>query len=89
MKPEPGASVLDGHPENKSATRIVERFLALRQVEGLQKRPATSEMLTWARVLARAGVPADELAGDVGELPYLGTLLKTREDFDRVRRRPG
>ena len=70
-------------------TRIVERFLALRQVEGLQKRPATSEMLTWARVLARAGVPAEELAGDVGELPYLGTLLKTREDFDRVRRRPG
>ncbi|HZF09729.1 MAG TPA: MoxR family ATPase [Thermoanaerobaculia bacterium] len=69
--------------------RIVERFLALRQVEGLQKRPATSEMLTWTRVLARAGVPVEDLAGEVGDLPYLGTLLKTREDLDRVRRRPG
>jgi MoxR-like ATPase len=69
--------------------RIVERFLALRQVEGLQKRPATSEMLTWARVLVHAGVPVEGLGGEAGDLPFLGTLLKTREDLDRVRRRPG
>jgi MoxR-like ATPase len=67
--------------------RVVARFIALRQVEGLQKRPATSEMLTWARVLERAGVTPPELEADLGSLPYLGAMLKTREDLERVKRR--
>jgi MoxR-like ATPase len=67
--------------------RVVAKFTALRQVEGLQKRPATGEMLTWARVLHRAGVTPQELEVDLGSLPYLGSLLKTREDLERVRRR--
>jgi MoxR-like ATPase len=69
--------------------RIVDRFLALREVEGLQKRPATSEMLTWALVLVRAGIPAADLDGEIAGLPFLGTLVKTREDLERVRRRAG
>lgn len=68
--------------------RVVARFTALRQVEKLQKRPATSEMLTWARVLERAGVTPQDLEADLGSLPYLGTMLKTREDLELVQRRP-
>jgi len=68
--------------------RVIARFLALRQVEGLQKKPATSEMLTWARVLERAGVTPQELDVDLGSLPLMGALLKTREDLERIRRRP-
>jgi MoxR-like ATPase len=67
--------------------KVVKKFTELRQVQGLQKRPATSEMLTWARVLERAGVTAPELEVEPGDLPYLGALLKTREDLERVRRR--
>jgi MoxR-like ATPase len=68
--------------------RVIARFTDLRQVEGLQKLPATSEMLTWVRVLERAGVTPQELEVDLGSLPYLGTLLKTREDLERVKPRP-
>lgn len=66
---------------------IVKRFTALRDVEGLQKKPATSELITWARVLYRAQVDPAKLEGSLADTPFLGTLLKVREDMDRVGRR--
>lgn len=65
--------------------RIVDRFLDLRHVDGLLKKPATSEMLTWARVLHAAQVTGGELERDLRDLPYLNALLKTREDMARVK----
>lgn len=64
--------------------RILDRFLELREVDGLLKKPTTSELLTWVRVLHGADVSEDQLAGRLGDLPFLGTLLKTRADFDRL-----
>ncbi|HYU33414.1 MAG TPA: MoxR family ATPase [Thermoanaerobaculia bacterium] len=65
--------------------RIVDRFLELRRVDGLLKKPATSEMLTWARVLHAADVTDGELEKDLRDLPYLNALIKTREDMARVK----
>jgi MoxR-like ATPase len=65
--------------------RIVRRFDELRDVPRLLKEPTTSEMLTWARILHRAGVTEGDLAGELRDLPYLGALLKTQEDLSRVR----
>ena len=42
-------------------------------------------MLAWARILHRAGIDEGVIAGELGELPYLGALLKTEEDLRRVR----
>jgi MoxR-like ATPase len=67
------------------AEQIVRRFAELRSVPGLLKEPATSEMLTWARILHGARITEDDLAGELRELPYLGALLKTEEDLKRVR----
>lgn len=64
--------------------RIVEKFLALRAVPGLQKEPSTSEMLIWARLLAKAGVPDSRLEAPLAKLPHLGTMIKTRDDMLRV-----
>ncbi|MEA2602593.1 MAG: hypothetical protein QOF89_3585 [Acidobacteriota bacterium] len=75
------------HLADELRDRVIARFTDLRRVEGLQKLPATSEMLTWARVLERAGVTPQELEVDLGSLPYLGALLKTREDLERVKPR--
>ena len=69
--------------------RVVARFLELRDLEGLQKRPATSELLTWARVLARAGVTPEQIDGRLADLPFLGAMVKMREDLERVKRRAG
>ena len=65
--------------------RIVDRFLELRGVDGLLKKPATSEMLTWARVLHAAQVADGDLEKDLRALPYLNALVKTREDMVRVK----
>lgn len=69
--------------------RIVDRFLELRDLKGtLNKTPATSELLVWARILAAAGVQDEQLDGALRDLPFLGALLKTRQDLERVRPRP-
>ena len=64
--------------------RVLDRFVELRGVEGLLKKPTTSELLTWVRVIHGADVTEDQLAGRLGDLPFLGTLLKTRPDFNRL-----
>jgi MoxR-like ATPase len=90
-KPEQLDRILEqrlGHLELPETLRrrIVERFLEVRDVEGLQKKPATGELLTWVRVLAASGIDITD-ALDRNEIPFAGTLLKIREDMERARKR--
>ena len=64
-------------------------FYALRDTPGLKKKPSTSEMLDWLRlVLAEDLTPEDLRAAPVAALPRLyGALLKTEQDlhlFERL-----
>jgi MoxR-like ATPase len=70
-----------------AATR---RFLALRDdALQLEKKPATGELITWVKVLTRAGIdPARLEATPLRELPFLGTILKNQSDLDAVRQSP-
>lgn len=62
------------------------RFLSLRQ-ESLRKKPATSELLVWLRILEMTiGSDESRLRTDLGQLPYLGVLLKDRQDIEGLRR---
>jgi MoxR-like ATPase len=69
----------------EAATR---RFSALRDdALRLEKKPATGELLSWVRMLVKAGVDPKALAATpLRELPFLGTLLKNKGDFDAVRK---
>ncbi len=64
-------------------TRLVEaavaRFYGVRRVEGLRKKPSTSELLDWLMVLARAGAQPEDIAK---RLPYLGILVKQEKDIE-------
>ena len=61
------------------------RFLALRE-RSLRKQPATGELLVWLRFLALTlGTYPARLDDDLSQLPYLGVLLKDRQDIDEVR----
>src|SRR3954464_3771729 len=53
-------------------------FYQLRDVEGVRKRPSTSELIDWIAVLRRAGVQSVELDES---LPFLGALLKREQDL--------
>ena len=57
----------------------VARFYSIRRVEGLRKKPSTSELLDWLFVLARAGAKPEDIAK---RLPYLGILVKQERDLE-------
>lgn len=67
------------------ADAAIARFVELRRLDGLEKLPATSELISWVRVLIAAGVDAPRLEDQaLGDLPLLSALVKTRDDVKRV-----
>jgi MoxR-like ATPase len=67
--------------QDKVVRECIKKFYWIRQVDGLRKKPSTSELLDWIKALAMGGVNVDRITS---ELPFLGTLLKTEQDTDRV-----
>jgi MoxR-like ATPase len=71
----------DGVVPAKLLEAAIDRFYALRDVPGIEKKPATAELLMWIRVLTEAGVEASQLAGaGLAGLPFKGALIKTEHD---------
>jgi len=65
------------------AGNAIATFYKLREIEGIEKRPATRELLNWLRALAadpdfRAGRLIDK------EVPFLGVLFKKSPDYDKA-----
>jgi MoxR-like ATPase len=61
----------------------VEAFYKLREIQGVEKKPATRELINWIRAL-RADPdfrPKDLL---VGKIPYLGVLFKKSPDYQQA-----
>src|SRR5690606_9003326 len=75
------------HPdvEDHLLAGALEAFYALRGVDGLRKRPSTSELIDWLSALRHGGMDAGKLLG--AKIPFLGALLKKEQDFDTVARR--
>jgi MoxR-like ATPase len=70
-------------------TAALTQFYELREVPGLKKKPSTSEMLDWLRLLLAEDLTAEDLRRDVKTaLPRLyGALLKNEQDvqlFERL-----
>ena len=64
--------------DQKLLEQTLRAFYAVRDLDGLRKRPSTSELIDWIAVLRRAGIASVEL--DAG-LPFLGALLKREQDL--------
>ena len=54
-------------------------FYELRNMDDLQKKPSTSELLDWIQALMISGVDVEDLSK---EMPFLGVLLKKNQDID-------
>lgn len=67
--------------EEKLLNQVIETFYWLRDINELQKKPGTSELLDWIRALQLGGIEVERIHK---ELPFLGTLLKKNQDFDVV-----
>jgi MoxR-like ATPase len=68
----------------------MEAFFDLREVPGLKKKPSTSELLDWLKLLMAEEIPAEALrSNDNGRIlpPLHGALLKNEQDvhlFERL-----
>jgi MoxR-like ATPase len=59
----------------------IRRFEEIRALPGLEKRPATGELLAWVRVLAATGVDAGDLEKRLlKDIPSPSALVKTEQD---------
>jgi len=66
------------------------RFMELRETPGLEKKPATAEIIMWVKVLHRAGVDVSRIeAAGLGTLPHKGALIKTEHDLRLLERTAG
>jgi len=66
--------------EAKLMKEAIKRFYWIREVEGLRKKPSTSELIDWIKALSLGGISADKISS---EIPFLGTILKNEVDTDR------
>jgi len=87
------AQIVDVHfPGIKQALvrEAMEAFFELREVPGLKKKPSTSELLDWLKLLMAEDIPAEALrSNDNGKIlpPLHGALLKNEQDvhlFERL-----
>ncbi|RYH03247.1 MoxR family ATPase [Salipiger sp. IMCC34102] len=79
------------HPgiKERLLTTALTQFYELRETQGLKKKPSTSEVLDWLKLLLAEDLSPEDLARDgASALPKLhGALLKTEQDvhlFERL-----
>jgi MoxR-like ATPase len=78
-------NIIDVHfPEidKKLAENAITTFYGLRNIDGIEKKPATRELINWIRALA---ADPDFRGGErlKKEVPYLGVLFKKSGDYQR------
>ena len=62
-------------------------FFGLREIPGMKKRPSTSELLDWMRLLVIEHVTPEQLKGLAAEgavPPYVGSMVKNEQDMGRL-----
>ena len=95
--PETMNKIVDTHFPGLPETLLknaLGKFYEVRNMPGLKKRPSTSELIDWIKLLVFDRSSAEELAqwqAGKGLPPYLGALLKNEQDvrlMERVANKP-
>ena len=73
------------HPKLKKhlLERALQVFFDIREVPGLKKKPSTSELLDWIKLLVAEDIPPEALRSDDRKVtipPLYGALLKNEQD---------
>ncbi len=91
--PETMQEIVDVHFPNIKKELVkesMEAFFQMREVPGLKKKPSTSELLDWLKLLMAEDIPPEVLRGKDGNKsipPLYGALLKNEQDvhlFERL-----
>ena len=70
-----------GDLDEKLVNAACEAFYKIREMDDLQKKPSTSELLDWLQALMLSGADVDSI---VEKIPYVGVLLKKNQDIDMM-----
>ncbi len=65
-------------------TAALKAFFDIRSLPGIKKKPSTSELIDWIRLLLAEDIPAHRLQGEnqqVSVPPLVGALLKNEQDM--------
>jgi MoxR-like ATPase len=85
--------IVDAHYpgiKKRLVTSALEVFFDIREMPGLKKKPSTSELLDWLKLLVAEDIPPEALhTGDEKKVvpPLYGALLKNEQDvqlFERL-----
>ena len=78
--------IINVHFENiddRLAENVINAFYRLREIEAIEKKPATRELLNWIRALnADPDFKAKDLVKE--KMPFLGVLFKKSPDYERA-----
>jgi MoxR-like ATPase len=74
--------------ENDLTQTAMSIFYELRKVKGLKKKPSTSELIDWIKLLTVGKITASFLEHEAkrGNLPYLGAVIKNEQDLQLINR---
>ncbi len=69
--------------DKKLAENAIDAFYKMREIDAIEKKPATRELINWIRAL---NADPDFRAKDLvkGSLPFLGVLFKKSPDYERA-----
>lgn len=73
--------------EEKLIDNAMTVFYNLRDIDGLKKKPSTSELIDWIKLLIVGKINAEELDNvdfDDNMPPYSGALLKNEQDYEVI-----
>ena len=80
--------IVDVHFPNiqqKLVDDAMRAFYSIREVQGVKKKPSTSELIDWIRLLKLGDSQINETTPK-DQLPYLGALLKNEQDIELLLR---
>jgi MoxR-like ATPase len=78
------------HLKKELLREALEVFFDIRQVPGLKKKPSTSELIDWLKLMVAEDIPVDALRSNDKRTiipPLAGALLKNEQDvhlFERL-----
>ena len=70
--------------QSELLTAAMKVFYDVRNLPGLKKKPSTSELIDWLKLLVAEEIPASALQGEEGKVsvpPMVGALLKNEQDM--------
>ena len=71
------------HLEDDLVRQALAAFYWVRELRGIEKKPSTSELVDWLRVMVAGGIDPARIQS---EIPFAGVLLKKDKDLQNLRK---